>query len=466
MIEKKKTKGIAIGLFLVALVFFAAAPVSYSSSFCLSIVLIFILSATFLVKTSLIGSNYFNFHLFFSVSFLFTNFLYPAFIYPLNPTYFPVFKRAFDHDLINKCTALAFLGYASYLVAVVFSRQKTDYTQNTNEEKSMNGTIFWYGVLVSILFLGILYFGGTDMLRGKFQSTEEIPSGLFVSFQVLVGTAMVLILASSYRPRRLVDVFEYLSKPAFLVAVLYFVIFLRVGDRGPIIQLILVIFGSYSILVRPISFKLITIIILVGMVVLTFLSYARSADSDGSLISRGIENTQVSSVFDLGMDLIVNNRNLYVGVEYAKLYGLDYGKGTIHYILGPIPFLPSALTNFFFDSIPGDLTSAVKITDFSNAHYGLGSNLIADLYMQFGTLGVVFFMSLLGLVSDKLMYRAHGKQTIDLLAYVFLLSFSIYLPRTSMFEPIRHIVWSVLFFSIIIGFSRSFTRILKQNIGK
>jgi len=419
---------------------------------------IYVISSIWTIKKVTNDGNYFSFHTLFLISFLFVNFIYPTLIFPVDPEYFTVFKRSFNYDIITKCTALALMGSSSYQFGVFMSYRPHKNVKSVafTDHRRLDGLVLYLVPFLIVLFLLVLLFGGVGMLKGQFGSTDSIPSGLLILFQVTIGTAVML---SIYNHRDLSSVFRLFRRinPVLLIILFLFVLlFVYVGDRGPVIQIALISIGFYGLFIKPIKLGSLLAIVVAGMLVLTFLSYARSREgsAEGGLISRGASNMEVGSFVDLGMDLIINNRNLYVGYEYANSNGFAYGKGMFHYVFAPFPFVPSLLTKFLFDSTPGDLTSARIITDDAEASYGLGSNMIADLYMQFGVLGVISFMFLLGFVVQRLLHKIDKNSVMSVIAYGFLIAYSIYVTRTSVLDPIRFICWGIAIYIIFAEFSR------------
>lgn len=198
-------------------------------------------------------------------------------------------------------------------------------------------------------------------------------------------------------------------------------------------------------------------IALAGMLFLTFISYARAQTNQNSTetgvsIKQGMKSMQLNSFYDIGMDLIVNNRNLYTGYEYVEKNGISYGKSMYHQIFSPIPKLPSLFTQLVFDSDPVDLSTARILTKEYNAHYGLGTNMVIDLYMNFGIPGVAVFMFLLGLLATKFQREAYYSNNFNyMIAYVFLVALAIYMPRSTVFDPLRPIIWAILLYQFLKG---------------
>ena len=456
----------AFVIFLLAVASYIFSPDTYSNLYCTIIFIAFTLSSLwFLFKT--FDGNYFNFHLIFILSFLFVNFIYPVFLYPINKEYFPVYRYAFNEDLITKATAMAFLGIASYFLGASLFKQTNyrllqDLHYHISSPKSI---ILGLIVLSFIFFLLILINFWEGIILGKFGATGDSKQYLLALFQVTFELA--LILEFYYSRDKFAGRFKYFvrygNKYLMSIGLLFTILFLRVGDRGPVIQLFLITIALYSMFVVRINFRKFALMILFGMFILTFISYARTRDdtllrSENSLsayLERGKEKMKLNSFYDLGMDLIVNNRNLYVGIDYADKNGYNYGKDMFIHLFAAVPRLPVFMANLVFDSTPRELSSGYIITIEAlgpNPTWGLGTNLIADIYMNFGLFGVLIFMFLLGVIIRKLQISVQTKSNIlNLVVYLFLLSFSLYMPRTTYFTPLRFVLWSIIIYLIVKG---------------
>ena len=98
-------------------------------------------------------------------------------------------------------------------------------------------------------------------------------------------------------------------------------------------------------------------------------------------------NEEIPAVVLVGKDFFINNRSLYVLMEYTDIHGLSFGKTSALDFAAIIPFGQSVLLNLTGLRV-GDMNSASLVTDlyydFSNEEMiGLGTNLIGDIYLSF-----------------------------------------------------------------------------------
>jgi hypothetical protein len=63
-------------------------------------------------------------------------------------------------------------------------------------------------------------------------------------------------------------------------------------------------------------------------------------------------------------------------------------------------------------------------------------------------------MFLLGYIVMMFQIKAnHNSRYVYIIGYIFLVAFSIYLPRTTVLEPVRHVTWAIIMFYLLKYFS-------------
>lgn len=454
MLNQKSFVLVSFINFVISAILYVFAPNYYSFIYCLTVLVFYIFSSLILISNTKINGNYFNFHLILTVSLFFVNFVYPVFLYPINPEYFKVYEIfEFDHNVITKATALVLVGWNSYSLGVSSIR--------VNKKKSSdigNLSLEFEKIILMIAFfflsLMFFFFASKEIIKGNFGATSKIPPGLIVLYQTITTLLFVLVFLNKIYRGKIGKFLLKVDKKIYIVFVFSCFIFLRSGDRGPILMSGLVLIGLFSFFVKRITFKQIVLLLLFGMFFMSIIQAGRTRSveqTQGGIVERGIQNFKLNSFFDIGMDLIVNNRNLYVGYSYAKKNGFLYGSNFYYQFLAPFPYLPSLFTRTIYKSNPKELTTAVIITKESGAKtFGLGTNMIIDMYMSFGSIGVIIIMMLFGwFVRTTEINGIVYKKIYYAIIYFFLVGFSVLFPRTTVIEPIRHIGWALILFGLI-----------------
>ena len=193
---------------------------------------------------------------------------------------------------------------------------------------------------------------------------------------------------------------------------------------------------------------------IIGIIIMSIIGGGRSVEVENNqnIISRGIENVFNNNEFyySLTLDFAVNSYTLYRGLEYVSNNGINYGATMIKDLVAVFPFLQSFLekslsikfqtsSEFFTEEILG-----------KEATWGLGTNLIADIYIAYGILGSIFIFIIFGAFIENIrrhFYESNSMQSG--IVYITLMGYSVYLPRASIFMPLKVIVWSLIIYYIL-----------------
>ncbi|MEX0596398.1 MAG: hypothetical protein WD512_07840, partial [Candidatus Paceibacterota bacterium] len=85
-----------------------------------------------------------------------------------------------------------------------------------------------------------------------------------------------------------------------------------------------------------------------------------------------------------------------------------------------------------------------------NPPYGLGTNLIADIYISFGIIGTILGFFFLGFIVEKHRYKSFQLNNFNSkIIYFTLLSMSVHLPSFILFSPLSIIIWTNLAYVIL-----------------
>ena len=226
---------------------------------------------------------------------------------------------------------------------------------------------------------------------------------------------------------------------------IYLGIRLMSGDRGPVIYTVMAIILGYTYSTRLYFKKSIIIIIaVVGMTAVTVagLSRAMVSTSLKDKLSFGIEAYQTVgniSVSPITMELAGSIRCNQLALKDINMDNSDfhYGEFQLRY-LGTI-LLTNRVVELLFPTKIENTSSAdyltIKHFEGNDVRFGLGSSCVADFYLDFGIIGILGGMFLVGIVFKKLdsvmvdeRRKCTGFLWVSLL--IGLGSFSIYLPRS------------------------------------
>lgn len=240
----------------------------------------------------------------------------------------------------------------------------------------------------------------------------------------------------------------YRNKTLFLIVIFYCCIFLYVGDRGPVMQLLIVFIGGYTLFNRNISLSSLILTVIMGSIIFTIIGLGRSSEKygdNGNVFSKGYENFVKGEFIIPTEELASSVRILYRAIDvvpsqHPYLNGVTIGSNLIDIIpfssnVVNIPPLYRNSTAFF--------TIWEKGTDFE---FGDGSEIIADLYINFGVWGALPIFIIFGYYIARLTYKATYVQNhTTILIYLGLLALAIYINRSNFLVPLKPILYTIVF---------------------
>jgi len=374
------------------------------------------------------------------IAFFMTNFVYPVFYYPTNPDY-SVFTYPFNVNVITKSTAIAYLGYSFFLLGISNYNEKYH-----NEEREL--FVFteikfnWLFIFTIVFFVLYILSGGLEALKNVYSGEGDITEVSISSyFYVLFSIACTLMVMFLFRQNTTKRIVAY----GFIIS-FFLLLLLATGTRGFIVGIALIIIFTYNSYISKISrFKLVLLIAL-GSIVLTIVAYGRSTSiSDGNWINEFKSNAEITSIFDFFGDLIMNNRNLYVLVDFADTVQYTYFFGMLSDIVSPIPGLFRYIISLV--GVPKELMTAGGLPTFlefgPDSSWGLGTNMVGEAYVAFGLYGVILSFFLFGYIV-KISREAAEYNIYAYMIYYMFVSLIISYPRCPIFVINRNLAWGLL----------------------
>lgn len=378
-------------------------------------------------------NNYFEFDtifvcVYFIVGYI-SNFYFDDDIYPYLFLHFQ-----FDDKYINSSIWLFTIGILSYYLGrLVISHDKY---HNYNDVQR-GGIVV--NTNISVLFLVLLFIiyillGGTSRYVDIYMHRES-SGGIIVQIEILITTFAYVIISTELYNKRMLASYNIKKLPVLIVLTMICLL-LYAGNRTLPSYFILSSLGLYTLLFKPISFKKMCILMMFGVVGMWAVGVSRSGDD--------ITPTQDAALYVV--DMTINTRNTYVAMEYVEDNGYTYGKTMLYGIIGVVPFLSSiigldkneigsaeVLTNYTYDNM-----------SVTRAYIGLGTNIIADIYLSFGMIGVVVLMFIVGRFINMCTKAAGQFHYYSIITYAVVVSMSVFGIRTGLTHICRMLIWSLL----------------------
>ena len=401
-------------------------------------------------------SNWMRIDTIFLFSFMVVNFQWPAMllISQITPTDTKLLKLM--EFYVTYGTWLSVLGLTGWAIGHALSHRPLALRRYAMPK---TGAAVLLQVILLVLF-AIL--AGQDYLSGaQYQEIRENGGASTISgpaayvLIVLTISGVSLVTANIYRltyreVAASVPSLSLLFGPAAMVTIAYCVIFLVAGERGHVIQVIVTASIAYFSSVRPLRLPAFALLIGGGSILFSVIGYARAQGyADVGVFFDDF--TAWNSTINLANSLVT----LYKGIEIIDMRGLYWGQLWVSNILSLIPWAQSAFLNLTGWSTH-EINSAYLITYEvfgPNAHTSYGTSLVVDIFMNFGSAGVVFFMAAYGYVCRTFQSYLTGSAGFHqfLVAGAFA-GLVLYASRSSLFVQLQTVVWTYIFSLIVYRF--------------
>lgn len=305
--------------------------------------------------------------------------------------------------------------------------------------------------LAVLLAVGLTYFLRfhlTDLVFEAYSGSQTgvvLVDGVFLVIQILaMMLAALVIYMRMYQGR-----FNFVSWIYMSLIAIWIGLLLLIGDRNSFFLIVIVFFGGYWTFISRVKFIYLALGIVCALFIYTFIEQTRKMDISGLL-----QGQEVMSELTSNRSSFFSEENSFflssVGVRATiyvvnELDGFYYGLFKLFGFLGMFPFL----LGFLFSDIPFDTTSSYLTYKISgtNAAFGLGTNIVSDLYIDFGLFGVITLMYLLGNVVSLMNSSATREMSpYGLITYLIAVATISESVRYSYLFPLKYFFWSSLIY--------------------
>lgn len=425
------------------------APMEYSVKFSMFCFVVFLLSSYTLLKNNC-KQTFVKFEFFFLVAYFFANISYAVFTYPIRP-YFGLFYLEFNENYICKGLALSLVGICAFNIGI-FEK----IPQYINKEKFPSLQLKSPQLLFYLLFAGFLPMLLSIFLSGEYSTSFE---GSYYN-TILMYVIYCILVVFFYQNRNASTIKQLVPKYISIIPILislYVLLFLLIGSRTIPMRIILSCLFLFAVFIKIPSKIIILSSLVVGAVCFTILGAVRGG---GDFYLDSILN-----ILSFGDELTMTNRSVYVLMEYADIHGFNWGKTMLFPVICIIPFAMSFIL-YITGMHDYDFNTASMITNlyYSNTpntegHIGLGTNIIGDIYVSFGLVGVILLMYYMGRVIRYFYSNICQKgDIVSVLLYATIIMDAIYWPRSVYLTPVRTMAWTYLFFWL---YNKKYSKIIK-----
>lgn len=433
---------------VVATVLYIRAPWTYSYDYCVLLMSCFIAQNVLFFATNK-RTHWLGFEFFFALSFFLVNFVYPVFYAPTERIYWSFFSFSFNDDFVTRATALAYFGYAWYMLGATRILQlRREEPSEPTFTISMREYIWFFGITIGAWILFVLT-GGLAALQSVYAEGSNLREvGIYSYFNNIFTIGCYLMAIFLFRlPKQ--KWWFYL-----LVIVSFMLILLSAGSRQLAVGLALILITGFSMYVYHLRAWQVLTLVAGGSVALFLVMTLRTEGLDPGAWQAKLAHVQLFEFWDIYEDLIVNDVNLFRLFGWAQENDLTWLQGMTLDITSPIPGLGSYI--IANSDVPpqmlhgGDLPSYLFLGP--KATWGTGTNMVGEAYRSFGIVGTAIAMFLIGLWVKESYYRAKDS-AYWFLMYFLLVGHALIYPRAPLLFDPRLVTWSLLILWIVMGIS-------------
>ncbi len=439
-------------------------PFNPSLNFTLS-VLYLIALVYFLFIQSRNNKNWLRFDVLFLLSYTIVHFQIPFLasigIEPSKPSFVWINKQ-----VVNFATWMGVLAINLWMLGFNLASDKVKYQINNLSPKPFRVNFAIYDVLLAIFFVGFLILVGSSFFTGEVQGTDTWGGGavyIHLIFSNLLCLRIIYFVFTLPQNCSLLKIINQLSRNKIFSIILFMntFLFLISGDRGPVLDTILIAGGAYALFIKPIKLNRLIFFILIGAFIFSMIGLGRGERSEGfgekNILERGyaefLNNEDVNITNELASSIRIQYRALDV-VPDAHPY--LYGSTFLFSLTNAIPF-GGSLTRSIFDLPLIYTDSSLFFTYLGQGNWstwGEGSEILADIYINFGLIGIIIIFFFFGIFSKKIAEKASTKNLQQVIIYMAFMMSVIYINRSHILYPLKDVVY-MLFLNYI------FTKVIK-----
>lgn len=393
----------------------------------ISLILVIIFISTFIFwfrkRSTVLRGNYFTITFIFILSFLIVHFQFyidyaSSLRTDLEVGYY------LDYSIVPKAITLSALSLISFFIGNILFSIKTRNVDNMKVFKKSSFSLMFLMFLILAFFLLFIYATPLEYFKGGYGELSNNEGISYLQYKsnhllqislwayIICNTIIISEIGSKLN---FIAYLKTLSFPILLITGIYCSLNIFAGDRGPVISIFILLFAGYLVSQRKVlNLKKMIVVILIGGSFLQFISYFRETGGSGG-ISERIESAIIikndvtvrseSSIFPPTVELAKSVRAYHAVVMDQEYNNILYGLGNLGYLVALIPGLGVLIQSATSVNFSG---SATYITNILGADHGLGTTALADIYLNYGFLGVLFIFLFFGYFFAKLDTRGYG----------------------------------------------------------
>lgn len=405
--------------------------------------------------------------LLFLLSYLVTSFQYVAdyCLWNIPDTAPDVF---YDYSIICKSTSLALLGLTSFLLGYSIYKIKKGVCKFLGCNRMIDKSLMFLSYLFFFLFISNV---GYEYLLGVYQGNSNWGNmaGWYQTF--LNGSLYASVIYKLYTFKteyqnvgiKSISYVKLIGFPIILLMGVYILMNFMIGERGTIINYLLLLFTGYIIYRKQyIKTKYVIIIAVVGVFSMYVVGITRVTDIDElnhSKLEKIQSHESRESISPWTLELAGSIRPLNVAVSTVPAKEPHkYGLFQMNQIMISFP----GFFGLYFNLIGYNTSTNQNLYDSANyltniflgpfATWGIGTHCVADFYLDFGCIGVILGMLLFGMFvkrMDGILWNYESSIFYFSFAMIYY-SQIIYIPRSTVLFPVRISIFTILILYLLL----------------
>ena len=377
---------------------------------------------------------------------------YFTFLFNQQKVYIILFEKGITYSAFMKSNFL--LGISLPLISLGYLVNNSNITFQRNKYENVPLFVL---LLATVIFLGLSLYDSGLTIGALYVGEGSVWYMLLVRFMMLSACAFAYTYTISNNNYSLVNLL--LKNKFFPIISLLFIFYVLIGgDRGPVLTLLLIVGSSWLLMNKGKIRKTNVAVIFVSVLIVT---------STFQLISvlRGSEFGAAFKFDNIGAYANLEEDDYMLGSSqlctYLAIQGIESGRIShslglyfITALIQSIPYLGRKLVQSvgleFFSGGSAQLITEYYYGKFPTS--GLGTTYLADIYIEFGLIGVVIISFIFGYFVKHIENLAQSRSLLSFPKFCFVMFFvgySVYTGRATIYTFLIYYIHAMFFYYIV-----------------
>lgn len=426
---------------------------------------------------------------FYSFSFIFVLGYLIVHLQVLTLEFFGFRMPNFTYDLFwaselikNKTVLISAVGIVSYYFGYLLTSSGRITLSQTSAATGNDISNAFFLVFIAGLFYLLFFATSGEYRSGVYSGDGALGASAYFYKIFNIALMAAIIVRLSYisslgdnAARNLFGYFHLVGWPLLSLTLWHICFSLYVGNREPVISYSLLLFSLYYIRLNKLSVVKTAAYVLVFSTVLTVIGEVRQARHSGSDLASRYASASQSDKSKWYDEKIVGNSTIELALSMRTLnhtlinvpsrYDYQLGLFQLQKLIATVPGGAGLFNKLVYNGdkrYDGTSNFITYLIQGDRPLYGDGTSITADLYIDFGIVGIVGGLLLLGCFMGKNEWRlAYGAQRANSFAWlviVVFLSKSLFLSRSAILFEISRIILIFAFIHLNLWLVRAFKK--------